>query len=180
MLHFFYIRPEHQDGPDLWERIKYTGWWQFEDNYKIVRGSDRTIGIRATPSFLSSDSSHACIQLSRRKEEISTQFITKKEGGFTLHIVARNATSPAFEVKVDGVLYNVHSSDHKYQSRYYGFYVNVRKLSSGVHLLNIINISDQALYLDKFSVYSNVPQDFQETAYYYNCVPELDDYCKCD
>ena len=119
--------------------------------------------------------------MKRKGDEISTQFITKKKGGFTLHIVARNSTkSPSFDIEVDGIRYVVHSSEEVYPARYFGFYVNIKTLVPGVHLLYVRNRFDRRLFLDKFSLYSDVSQDFKEPVYYNDCDPIYDDYCQCE
>eukprot|EP00121_Abeoforma_whisleri_P006521 Awhi_evm1s5932 len=46
--HFYYIKPEGLTGKELWEKAKWTGYWQFEDNYKIIRDVDNDIAVYQT------------------------------------------------------------------------------------------------------------------------------------
>ncbi len=189
LLHFHYIKPEGFSGTELWQKIKYTGWWQFEDNYKLINDDDGDIIVASKLSLLPTDTSFGILALYDIGDEISTQFITKYDGSFTLDMIVYNSTSIiGFDVIIDGITYSPQS--HHYTSEYslkytigiydyYNFYVNILSLIPGIHTLNILNTGGKKMYLDKFRLFSNVNQDFQDVAYYKDCDPEIDDYCSC-
>lgn len=193
LLHYYYIKPEAYVGSTLWEKIRYTGWWQLEDNFKIVNGDEDDIRALSNVWYLPSDISYGILRMSRLNDEIATQFLTKYEGGFTLDIMVGNATTDIpIRVKVDGVEYEVfsHSYDSIYSFKqesgavdYYNFYINIDELGPGPHTLNIINSLSERLYLDRFRLYSNTDQDFSDTTNvdnYKECNSETDKYCECD
>ena len=182
---FFYIKPEGYSGEELGNLVEYTGWWQFEDNYKIING-DGNIDISISPT----DKSYAVLGINDINTEISTQFITKYIGGFTLDLLLYNSTlSIGFDIKVDDIIYSVYSYNYTHPNSlkyitgnydFYNFYINIDNLSSGIHTLNVINKNGQDLFLDKFRLFSNVNQDFSYTENYVDCNPDTDDYCECD
>ena len=186
-LHFYYIKPEGLSGSQLADLIKYTGWWQFEDNYKIIVDTTNEIKIRSSASYLPTDTSYGVVLTYGVTDEISTQFITKKSGGFTLDMLLSGPNG--FSVKVDGVVYTpevfpendpgkLSESSGSYD--FFNYYVNIPSLSPGVHTLNIINTEGVTMVLDKFRLWSSVNQDFRAESPYNNCNPAVDDYCTCD
>ncbi len=187
-LHFFYIKPEGYSGSQLADLIGYNGWWQLEDNFKVIFDSGAEIKVRSSSSFHPTSTSFAVLVMNEVDDEISTQFITKNTGSFTLDILLSG--TDIFEVKVDGTVYTptvfgvndperlfLVSSDGK---EYYNYYVNVPSLSSGVHTLNIVNTQGVTMILDKFRLWSNTNQDFSYSTPYSQCDPATDDYCICD
>ena len=188
-LHFYYIKPEGYSGSQLADIIKYTGWWQFEDNFKTVTDADGDVVIRSSSSFLSTTSSMAILLVNDAGDEISTQFITKYSGGFTLGMFLYK-TASSFGVTVDGVSYTpveFDSSDPNYLQAtspggfsYSNYYVNIPSLSPGVHVLNVENTLGGNMYLDKFRLWSDTDQDFSDPSSYASCNPSTDDYCDCD
>ncbi len=188
LLHFYYIKPEYYTAEELWDAIGYTGWWQFEDNYKKIAGEEWEVLVISTVK--PTNTSYGSLKLPYTDNEISTQFITKYEGAFTLDILAYNSTENIpIEVEIDGVYYEIysHEVDSEYSLRYnasgyvfYNFYVNIDNLLPGIHKLNIIKLNDDKLYLDKFRLFSNINQDFTYESYYKECNPKTDEYCYCD
>jgi len=190
LWHFYYIKPEGYTGEQLYNKIKYTGWWQIEDNYKQINDDDGDNRVSTSSSYLSTDTSYAIFAMYDKNDEISTQFLTKYLGNFTLDILLYNSTEDiGFDVKVDNILYTPES--HHYMSDYslkytvgvydyYNFYVNIENLKPGLHTLNIIKTNGKKIYLDKFRLFSNVNQDFSDIEYYKECNPETDDNCVCE
>ncbi len=189
LLHFYYIKPELLTPVELGNIIEYTGWWQFEDNYKVIYDEDNDIKI-STSNIIPTDTSYAVLILTDKYNEISTQFITKYDGSFTLDMLLYNSTETiSFSVKVDDVFYDVYSHDYTSQYSlkytigiydYYNFYINIPSLLPGVHTLNIVLNDWEKIYLDKFRLFSNVDQTFHEMPYYKDCNSTIDDYCNCD
>ena len=192
LYHFFYFKPEGYVGNKLWEKLQYTGWWQIEDNYKIIN-EEKTNGIKISSSswYLPTDISYAIVYLSNKNDEIATQFLTKYTGGFTLDIMVGNKTQTIpIRVKVDGVEYEVYSYNYTHSNSlrqrsgavdYYNFYINIDELSPGLHQLNFIsNDDEERVYLDRFRLFSNVEQDFTDIMFYKECNPETEQYCTCD
>ena len=188
LLHFYYIKPEGYTGQEFTNIIKYTGWWQFEDNYKIVSGS---LSYTSSSSYLPTDTSYAILPMYNNGDEISTQFLTKYQGDFTIDMLIHNSTIEiGFTVYIDGVeytpnsfgLYDVNMLYFQTSSgrEFYNFYVNIETLSAGLHTLNIKNINGKRIYLDKFRIFSNVDQTFSDVHSYPDCNPEIDNYCSCD
>lgn len=187
-LHFFYIKPEGLSGSQLADVIGYTGWWQFEDNYKTISGTSTQIKVRSGSSFHPTDTSYAVLLVAGAGSEISTQFITKYSGGFTLDMLV-SGVSGAFGVKVDGVTYTSSEFGLSDPGRldftssggqvYVNHYVNIPSLSPGVHTLNIVNTDGPQMILDKFRLFSNVDQDFSDESVYNSCNPSTDAYCDC-
>ncbi len=187
MLHYYYIETGRLSGEELLDIIKYTGWWQFEDNYKKINDYYGT--INEYHDKLPTDTSYSVLALNNLNDEISTQFITKYEGSFTLDVLVYNSTIDiSFIIKIDDVTYYPQSHDFgsydslKYTIErydYYNFYINIPSLSAGVHTINIVNTLGENLYLDKFRLFSDVNQDFEVESYYKECDIENDDYCIC-
>jgi len=187
-LHFYYIKPEGLSGSELANIIRYIGWWQFEDNFKIISGSTDQIKVRSGGSFHPTDTSYGVLLLPVSGNEISTQFITKFTGSFTLDILASGVTG-TFGVEVDGLMYMATEFEIGDPGRldftssggnvYVNFYVNILSLSPGVHVLNVVNTDGSSIILDKFRLWSNVDQDFSESSTYNSCDPSTDFYCDC-
>jgi len=189
LLHFFYFKPEMVNAEELYEIIKYTGWWQFEDNYEQIAGGEWDVTTNGHESVIPTDTSYGIVKLTQDGNEISRPFMTKYEGAFTLDMILYNETTTIdFLVKIDGIEYDVfaHEADSEYSLKYgityywyYNFYINIPHLSPGVHRINIVKIGDNTLYLDKFRLFSNVSQDFSYESYYKECDPSKSDYCTC-
>ena len=187
-LHFFYIKPEGLSGSQLADKIKYIGWWQLEDNFKIISGTSSQIIVRSGSNFHPTDTSYAVLVVSGVGSEFSTQFITKYSGGFTLDILASG--SGTFDVKVDGVTYTstaFPTNDPGYltftssgSNVYVNYYVNIPSLSPGTHTLNIVNTNGAQIIFDKFRLWSDTDQDFSDESAYNACDPSTDAYCDCD
>ena len=184
-LHFFYIKPEGFSGSQLADLIKYTGWWQLEDNFKVITG---TTNVLSSSIYHPTDTSYAVLLMSGVGSEISTKFITKRVGGFTLDILLSGPDT--FGVKVDGVTYTPSVFPENDPGRldftssgshvYVNYYVNVPSLRQGIHTLNIVNTDGAQMILDKFRLWSSVNQDFRDESSYKNCDPSVDDFCTCD
>ena len=186
--HFWYIKPEVLSLEELEKKVGYTGWWQFEDNYLRIAGTKYDVKVSGSQQLVpDTDSSYAVLILDDKDDEIATQFITKYDGAFTIDMVICNATEdvPVY-VYIDDVEYEVyaHKEDSEYSLKYgisslyyYNFYINVPHLSPGVHKINVRNIYDYRIYLDKFRIFSNTSQDFSYKSYYKECVKGEDDYC---
>ena len=191
-LHFFYIKPEGFSGRELAEKIQYTGWWQLEDNFKIISGTTDDIKIRSSSSFHPTSTSLAVLLMSSVGNEISTQFITKISSSVTLDILLSGpGVSGTFGLSVDGVEYTPSIFDENDNGRlffvsndgtreYYNYYVNIESLSSGVHTLNIVNTDGGSMILDKFRLWSEDNQDFSDPSAYNACNPSVDAFCTCD
>jgi len=188
-LHFYYIKPEGFSGAQLADVIKYTGWWQFEDNFKTIVDTDGDVAVRSSSIFIPTATSFGVLSMRDVGDEISTQFITKYSGGFTLDIFMHTTSvTVGFEVKVDGVTYTpaaFPSNDPGFIQGtssggfvFQNYYVNVPSLSPGKHTINVVN-TDAVMYLDKFRLWSNVDQDFSDASSYVQCNPATDDYCDC-
>jgi len=83
-LQFFYIKPEGYTGSEIKDIIAYTGWWQFEDNYKKINDNgniDNTHLVDLVPQTDMNDdpvtTSLGIVILPDTDDEISTKFITK-------------------------------------------------------------------------------------------------------
>lgn len=180
LFHFFYIRPEYENAKQLWNRVKYTGWMQFEDNYVITKGCNVTVTVKIGRH----DFSYGFLNMSSNTE-VSSQFLTKYSGGFTLYLIASKTSTtktPSFEVKVDGIRYEVYASRMAFMissTKYYKYYINIKRLSPGIHSLSITNVAVGELLLDRFRLFSNVRQEFSHHTYYKTCDPKKDDYCQC-
>lgn len=193
-LHFYYIKPEGYSGEELANIIDYTGWWQFEDNYKVINDNDGDIGYTTSSTYLPTDNSLGLLKLYDTDDEISTQFITKYGGYFTLDILMYNSTIDiGFSITVDGNPFTPGSYDYThpnmlyYQTdsgtEFYNFYVNIGFLEPGIHVFNVINNQNSKIYLDKFRLFSNVSQDFSDLSdmeSYVECDPLTEEYCTCD
>jgi peptidoglycan/xylan/chitin deacetylase (PgdA/CDA1 family) len=188
MLHFWYIKPEVLSIEELHKKVAYTGWWQFEDNYLRVKGTQYSVKVTGSAQIIpTTDTSYAVLILNNKDDEIATQFMTKYEGGFTIDMIIANATEDiAVSVYVDDIEYEVyaHEENSEYSLKYgissltyYNFYINVDNLESGVHKINVKNKFDERIYLDKFRIFSNVNQDFFDPSPYKKCNPHEDDYC---
>ena len=190
LLHFYYIKPEAYNATELYNKIKYTGWWQFEDNYRRINGTRFEVAITSSSSVIPTDTSYAVLKLSKTHNEIETQFITKYNGSFTLDMLMYNSTENIeFKVKVDDIEYDVfvHELESEYALKYkittytwYNFYININNLVPGIHKLSIIKTSNNKLFLDKFRLFSNVNQDFSYKSYYKECDSNTDSYCVCE
>ena len=191
MMHFWYIKPEVLSLDELREKVGYTGWWQFEDNYLRVGGTQYSVKVTGSAQIVpETGTSYAVLILDDEDDEIVTQFMTKYEGGFTIDIVmAYTVDDIPIKVYVDDVEYEVsaHDEDSEYYISegisslvYHNYYINVPSLEPGVHKLNVKNIQDSRIYLDKYRMFSNVNQDFSDPSYYKDCNPNEDDYCTCD
>ena len=189
LLHFFYIKPEKLNDTELYDIVKYTGWWQFEDNYEKISGGEYDIKGLSDPDIIPTDTSYIVLNIPKEGNEISTPFLTKYEGGFTLDIIAYNSTTDIqFKVTIDDIEYEVNAYNYgdEHSVKYgitwynwYNFYVNIDNLSPGAHKLNIIKTDSNKFYIDKFRLFSNVNQDFTYESYYKECNPEEDKYCFC-
>ena len=178
LLHFFYIKPEELTAEELLEKVKYTGWWQFEDNYKLIKDLDGDVKVTSNSLLLPTDTSYAILTLYDRDDEISTQFITKYKGGFTLDLLLYNSTIEiGFKIKIDNIEYIPQAFEYydknslKYtigSYDYYNYYVNIDNLEPGVHILNVINTNGKKIYLDKYRLFSNINQEFIDTYEYNN------------
>ena len=185
MLHFYYIKPEIINATELHDIMKYTGWWQFEDNYAVVNGQ---WGIARSSAHVATDTSYVMLKMRYENDEIATPFITKYEGSFTLDILAYNSSETIdFIVKVDDIEYEVyaHEPDSEYSLKYtngdydwYNFYINIDNLEPGVHKLGIVKKNNNHFFLDKFRLFSNVNQTFSYKSYYREC--NSGKYCSCD
>ncbi len=178
LWHFHYIKGENRNSSQLVDDVQYTGWWQFEENYKIMRDDDDDIKLLSSSLLHPTNTSFAVIKLPDFTDQISTQFITKYLANFSIEILASNP----FDVKIDNQTCDLYVGSQMYNSNYntvyYTYNVNL-ELSPGVHDLHITNVYYQRIFLDKFRMYSDVNQDFVETSPY-NCNASQDDnYCSC-
>lgn len=189
-LHYYYIKPEGLSGSQLADKIKYTGWWQFEGEFLTVNDADGDVRIRSSAIYRATDTSYAVLSMYDVGDEISVKFITKYSGGFTLDMfLYTTSTTVGFSVKVDGVTYTpevFQTTDSGYlQSTssggfdFHNYYVNVPSLSPGTHTLNVVVAEDMTMHLDKFRLWSNVDQDFFDASSYNQCNPATDEYCTC-
>ncbi len=191
LLHYYYIKPEGLSGSQLADKIKYTGFWQFEGEFITINDSDGDVRIRSSEIYRATDTSYAVLSMYDVGDEISVKFITKYSGGFTLDMfLYTTSATGGFDVSVDGVTYTPEAfqpTDTGYLQAtssggfdFHNYYVNVPSLSPGIHTLNIVNTEGVTIHLDKFRLWSNVDQDFSAPSEYNQCDPETDEYCTCD
>jgi peptidoglycan/xylan/chitin deacetylase (PgdA/CDA1 family) len=185
-----YIETESYTSVEIEEMIKSTGWWQFEDNYKLINGSSDE--VKSITTLIPTNTSYGVLKMTKKDNEISTQFITKYEASFTLDIFLSNSTINQVSVIIDGITYTpqpYHYTDENLMVEiidsytFYNFYINLDNLSSGIHTLNVINTENSDVFLDKFRLFSDVNQDFSDTTdmdNYKECNSLTDEYCNCD
>ena len=183
--HFFYIKPEGYTGEQLADLIKYTGWWQFEDNFRIVTGN---AGAFSNSIYHATDTSYAILSMPDAGSIIETQFITKYQDAFTIDLLVHNTTEDGgFKIYVDDVEYDLHPFglydegmlyfDTPSGREFHNFYININSLQPGVHVIKIEKLTSTRLYLDKFRIFSSGSQEFSDIQYYPECTG---DYCTCD
>ena len=168
-----YIKPEFNTPEELENLIKYTGWWQFEEEYKVINGN--SIKALTSDIYLSTETSYGILALYEEDDEISMKFLIKNEGAFTIEIIVYS--NNIFEVSIDNNNYNVITGNNIYSSSSYDFknyYININNLKSGVHIINVKNMNG-VIYLDKYRIFSDTEQDFYKKSDYKKC-----DDCNCD
>ena len=189
-LHYYYIKPEGLSGSQLADVIKYIGWWQFEGEYLAINDADGDVRIRSSEIYRATDTSYAVLSMYDVGDEISTQFITKYSGGFTLDMfLYTTSATVGFDVSIDGVTYTPEAfqpTDSGYLQatssggfEFRNYYVNIPSLSPGIHVFNVIITEDVTMHLDKFRLFSDTNQDFSDPSSYNQCNPATDEFCAC-
>jgi peptidoglycan/xylan/chitin deacetylase (PgdA/CDA1 family) len=180
---FHYIKPEELTPKELVNKIKYTGWWQIEENYKVLYDDDGDIKISSNSKYLPTKHSFGIVAMYDRDDHIVTQFITKKLSDFTIEIIASvTTTEPGFVVIIDNKNYIPIKWIDEYTSElaiYNNFYINIENLQPGVQEMHIINTSGKKIYFDMFRIFSNINQNFYYKSNYKKCIKGEDELCRC-
>lgn len=190
-LHYYYIKPEYYTALELAEKMKYTNWWQFEENYYVYDNARTSVtsNIYYVPQL---EYSYAILAMYGSGSEIETTFATKYTSGITVDILSyHDGSDIGYNVYIDGEIYYPvpHTPESEYYIEevvgggnivYYNYYINIDVLNPGVHKMKISKTTSNKVYLDKFRVFSSVDQSFTAPSpYYYECV-EGDHNCDCD
>ena len=153
LWHFYYVKSETHTKTELVDILQYTGWWQFEENYLIIKDNDLDVSVSSNVNILPTSKSFAIIPLYDNGDEISTQFITKNLGGFTIEFLLYNSNANInFMTFVDGVSYTVFLGTDVYTTLntlvYKNYYLNVPSLNPGPHIFNVKNPEEKLFLLN--------------------------------
>ena len=202
-----YIKPEELTIEELEKKVKYTGWWQFEENYKLYNESydiwnKQKDKVSANPTFTpiqDFEDSYAILAIYEQQTIVETTFATKYKSGVSIDIFSHHdGSGVGYIVEVEGEFYTPikHDEDSEFyleskpfwtsssgeinESPYYNYYIDIDNLDGGIHTMRIHKLDGKKVYLDKFRIFANVDQTFSEkSAYYYNCIDD-DPNCNCD
>jgi len=176
MWHFHYIKPDGLTPQEISEKIRYTGWWQFEEDYlpKITDYSSNqhlsNINVRSSID-LPSEQSYGVVELPSNGYQITNNFITKTKGSFSIELVY-HGDMVNIVVKVDDVEVKQYKSNKCKiigVIYYCSYYVDI-ELNPGVHQLSVENKSLNKALLDRFRIFSNMNQNFYDFSDY--IIPE--------
>ena len=172
---FHYLKPEHRTPIELFNYIKYNGWWQVEEQYKILNGE-----ATGTSSNLPTNSSFQNVKLKNLNDKIQSMFLIKNAGNFSIEIVIGGETHFT-KVSIDNgegiLLYNEQCEE--YLHNFCSYNVDV-ELLSGVHTIEFENNHGSNIFIDKFRIFSDTNQDFTDTSLQYTVPePEIpDQFCE--
>ncbi len=151
------------------ERIYYTGWWQFEENYVNIGFNEEGVLLKEESMYRPTDTSYAVLLLSNEGNEVETNFLTKNQGSFSIEIIiSKNNTN--FDIYVDNNKYIFYKGSDEYYniygSTFYNYYIDIENLKSGLHYISVRNNEDIEMYVDKYRIFSDASQDFMHVTEY--------------
>lgn len=144
------------------ERIFYTGWWQFEENYKII-GNSEGISINEEYWYRPTSTSYSLLNLTKENNQVQTNFLIKYEASFSIEIIISKENNN-FSVYIDNIFYSSYEGRNTYKNTpgliFKNYYIDIDKLDSGLHTISVKNNDNVEMLLDKYRIYSNKNQDF--------------------
>ena len=154
--HMNYFRPELSTLDELNERLGYTGYWQFEEGYRIV--SDENENIVLLSSTKPTDTSYGVVRLEDPGDSVALKFLTAHKGKYNLNLYLGTSQETEVEsvaVYVDGlrVLLTLDEGNVCDIVRIWKFcnYELSVDLEKGSHELAVATFQNKLL-LDKFSM----------------------------
>ncbi len=162
--HMHYYKPELDDLPTLKKRLGYTGWWQFEDGYRVDDDVNNNVHRLSSLRDLTPQTFEV-VSLPDREDKISNKFLVSQSGDFTLEIFAstgekstgKYANLSRITVTVDDQPLSLQPSKQSNcklnNGKYYCLFNAQIHLEEGSHLISVTNKQTNFLRLDKFRIF---------------------------
>lgn len=194
---FNYIKPERLTPEELGEAIRYTNWWQFEENYNT---NSNSINIYKEANIVPDrETSFGVISISGGTDIVlETTFATKYDSGIVIDIIScdgdgRNGVGYYVTIDDDDTQYipskwsgtnreyidirKISLSGQEYN--WYNYYIELDNIKGGLHTLKIHKTTNNELLLDKFRIFAEIDQSYtRQYNYGYDCEAG-DKNCDC-
>ncbi len=161
--HMYYYKPERKSLKDLYNELSYDGWWQFEENYRVV--NDENKNIRNLSSVKPTNRSYGSVSLEDYGDSIENKFILRHEGEFVFEIIGstgkvnkgKYSDLKNIKIYIDEkpvkIKPNAPERCTSINEKYYCSYFFKISLKNGIHKIKVLNNGEHSLRLDKFRVY---------------------------
>ena len=162
--HMNYFKPELETADSLIKKMKYTGWWQFEEGYQINNNPNKDIHVLSSLRHLTPHT-FGVLSLPKNKDSISKNFLLGEDGNFTMDIFALTGTKNKgpysklsnIKIKIDQKDYtpragNISNCKLDRNQYYCHFFIDV-PLNKGEHFLTVENNNLNTINLDKFRMF---------------------------
>ena len=160
--HMHYHKPELETPELLGANLRYTGWWQFEEDFKTIRDDDGDITIRS--SLDPTSTSYAAVYPGDPGDSISNKFLVSEDGVYTVNILAKTGDASGgyydylnnMRVYIDGIAQELTPVGEwtciTVSNRHFCEFAVTAILTKGTHDLRIVSGGGEIL-LDKFSIF---------------------------
>lgn len=162
--HMHYYKPELDDLKRLKNRMGYSGWWQFEDGYRVENDPNNNIHRLSSLADLTSKTFEV-VSLPDQGDKISNKFLLAQDGDFTLEIFASTGEKSKgqysnlqnIKVEIDEKPLDIsegNKANCKLKSgKFYCSFFGKSFLKKGAHLLSITSNHTGFVRLDKFRIF---------------------------
>jgi hypothetical protein len=161
--HMHYYKPELNDLKELKNRMGYSGWWQFEDGYRVDNDSNNNVHRLSSLVDLT-PKTFEVVSLPDKGDKISNKFLLAQDGDFSLEFFAStgevsggyysNLQNIKIEIDEKPLVISQGSDNNcKLKSgKYYCSFFGKAFLKKGAHLLSVTSSHAGFIRLDKFRI----------------------------
>lgn len=87
LWHLNYFKPEQATENDLFLSLRYTGWWQFEDGFKVLLPQhNQSVVVQSQAG--ATDTSYGVVSIDSGGVAIENKFLVREAGTYTVTIYA--------------------------------------------------------------------------------------------